>query len=64
MHNKKQIIQSLENVITNLSAKLSTEEIESLENIKQQILKSKKESEILKWSIEILKLFEILKHFF
>jgi len=64
MYNKKQIIEALDNFINKTTSKLSTEELNSLSNIKKQLLRAKKETEILRWSIEILKLFEIIKDIF
>ncbi len=64
MYNKKEIINSIEKLTSDLKHKLTIEEIESLENIKGQLSKSKKEMDILKWSVEILKVFEILKDIF
>ena len=64
MYNKKEIINSIGKLISDLKHKLTIEEIESLENIKGQLSKSKREMDILKWSVEILKVFEILKDIF
>jgi hypothetical protein len=64
MYNKNEITKSIDLHIEKNKATLSTEEIEFLLEIREKIIKSKNEKQLLKWGFELLRFINLFRDLF